>query len=92
MPKLKEIKVPFVRDLEMNGKAEVIQIKGWKYLKSYETIVAAIDPKGKGYALYEINTNTTWRHYNAFARMFLGEDFTGPKGYAKLTKAKGDNL
>lgn len=92
MAKMKEIKVPFVRDLEMNGKAEVIQLNGWKYLKSYEMIVAAIDPKGKGWALYEITTNTTWRHYNAFAKLFLGEDFTGPKGFAKLAKATAVNL
>lgn len=87
--KMKQVKIPTIQDLEMNGKAEIISLNGWQFLKSYETIVAAVDPKGKGFALYEINTNTTWRHYNAFARRCLGEEFTGPKGYAKLAKAEG---
>lgn len=85
----KKIKIPVVTDLEMNGKAEIISLNGWKFLKSYETIVAAIDSKGKGYGLYDISTNTTRRHYNAFAREYLGEEYCGPNGYAKLEKGEG---
>lgn len=92
MAKMKQVKIPTILDLGMNGKAEIISLNGWKFLKSYETIVAAVNPKGEGFALYEINTNTTWRHYNAFASQCLGEEFTGPKGYAKLVKAEGVSL
>jgi len=85
----KKIKIPTVTDLEMNGKAEVISLNGWKFLKSYETIVAAVDKNKVGYRLYDIDSNTTWRHYNAFARMFLGEEFCGPVGYKKLKAGEG---
>ena len=56
---------------ESNKKAYVITTTtGYKYLQSYETIVAVISPKGKFYRTWGGYSVTTKNHVNAFCYMY----------------------
>lgn len=48
------------------GKAQVIRYNGWVYLRSYQTIVCAIDPCDKFHRYWWSYSVTTMRHVNAF--------------------------
>lgn len=48
------------------GKAKVIVKGGWKYLRSYDTIIGGIDPKGKEHRFSSHKSNTTCAHVKSF--------------------------
>ena len=52
------------------GKAQVIRANGWIYLRSYDTLVCAIDDSGKFIRLWWSYSATTMRHVNAFIKLF----------------------
>ena len=52
------------------GKAQVILANGCAYLKSYDTIVAAIDSNGCFYRLWNGYSVTTMNHVNAFIALY----------------------
>lgn len=61
------------------GKARVLEASdGSKYLQSYNTIVASIDPAGKFRRHWHGETQTTIRHVNSFCQ-FFGIDGGGIK-------------
>ena len=51
------------------GKCAVFEIKGKKYLRSYETVVMFQDKNGKFHRVYSGFTATTGRHIKAFSGM-----------------------
>ena len=52
------------------GKAQVIRVKGATYLRSYDTIVCAIDDSGKFVRMWWGYSATTMRHVNAFCKLY----------------------
>lgn len=48
------------------GKAQVIRVNGWIYLRSYQTIVCGISPGGTFARFWYGYSATTMRHVNAF--------------------------
>ena len=48
------------------GKAQVIRVNGWRYLRSYNTIVCGISPSGTFARFWYGYSATTMRHVNAF--------------------------
>lgn len=55
------------------GKAHVIEHPdGTRQLKSYDTIVAEITPRGEFVRLWDGSTQTTNRHIKEFRRQFEG--------------------
>lgn len=48
------------------GKAKAIVKGGWKYLRSYDTIMGGIDPKGKEHRYSDHKSKTTCRHVKSF--------------------------
>ena len=51
------------------GKCAVFEIKGKKYLRSYETVVMFRDENGNFHRVYDGFTATTGRHIKAFSGM-----------------------
>lgn len=51
------------------GKAKTCEVNGWKILKSYDTHVAAISPKGEFFRLWGAWSATTARHIDTFMRV-----------------------
>ena len=67
------------------GKANVIESKGLKLLRSYETIVCYFDKKGKLHRTYEFWSVTTGRHIASFCNL-------GKKDFEKLPVEKVPNF
>lgn len=70
-------KIPYVVDLKpihgqksFYGKAQIIRVNGWVYLRSYETIVCGISPADKFVRLWRGYSATTMKHINAFIRLY----------------------
>lgn len=52
------------------GKAQVIRVKGCTYLRSYDTLVCAVDESGKFIRLWWRYSATTMRHIDAFCKLY----------------------
>lgn len=65
------------------GKARVIDFGGVKYLKSYKTIVCAIDADGQFIRFWDNYSNTTQNHINDF-RLLYGFDVLNKKAWDKI--------
>lgn len=48
------------------GKAKVVVKNGWRYLRSYETIMGGIDPNGTMHRYSDYHTMTTGSHVKSF--------------------------
>ena len=51
------------------GKAEAVEVNGWRFLRSYGTIVLAVDPSGYPYRLWDRWSATSGRHIHSFYHM-----------------------
>ena len=60
---------PTDRRASFCGKCRVFEIKGKKYLQSYETFVMFRDENGNFHRVYDDFTATTGRHIKAFSGM-----------------------
>lgn len=63
--------IPFHGQKSFYGKAKVILYEdGWTFLKSYDSIVAGIDPHGGKRRFFGGRSATTGRHVRAFFEKF----------------------
>lgn len=65
------------------GKAKEIEYDGYKFLKSYKTIVCAIKPNGEFVRFWNDYSVTTMNHIN---------DFRNKNGLSKLSKKEWKEL